>query len=63
MAEEKLPNPLPIKTDTLLDEKLAVAKSNIPSPLKSELVIPLGFVPTEKLVAAEKLPKPLPIKT
>ena len=39
-------NLLPIKTDTLFELLLATAKSAKPSPLKSAVVMDIGFTPT-----------------
>ncbi len=50
-------------TETLLLLMFAVAKSDLPSPLKSPTVTGVGRFPTEKLVAVPKLPVPVPNST
>src|SRR5437667_262180 len=51
------------RTDTLLEVWLAVARSGLPSRLKSPTATEYGSVPAVKLVAAPKLPVPLPSST
>src|SRR4051794_37988876 len=46
MAAANVPSPLPSATETVLLPELAVAKSALPSPLKSPLITEYGFVPT-----------------
>ena len=50
------------KIDTLFESVLAMARSCLPSPLKSPTATEMGLVPTPKLVAAPKLPAPFPNK-
>src|SRR5438876_885302 len=50
------------RTDTLLEE-VAVARSCLPSRLKSPTATELAYEPAPKLVAAPKLPFPAPSST
>src|SRR5438552_1304091 len=50
------------RTDTLFEVRLAVARSCLPSPLKSPTATEKGPKPAPKLVAALKLPAPSPNK-
>ena len=50
----------PRKIETLLLLKLAVAKSCIPSWLKSPMAIKLGSVPTTVFILPLNVPKPSP---
>src|SRR5262245_45011206 len=53
-----------IKTATLLfTEKLVVAASSQPSPLKSPVATAVRFVPAGDLTGGEKAPLPLPRRT
>jgi hypothetical protein len=54
VAAPKLPAPLPSKTDKF-EFWLAVARSCLPSPLKSPTATERGLVPAPKFVAVEKL--------
>src|SRR5438105_4775751 len=47
-------------TDTLLELKLAVARSCLPSALKSPTATDTGPLPTGKLMAAPNVPVPVP---
>src|SRR5262245_62409109 len=62
VAVPKPPVPLPNRMDTLLELglELAVARSRLPSLLKSPTATDQGAVPTPKLVAVPKPPVPLP---
>jgi len=60
VAVPKLPVPVPSRIETLLEVKFAVARSLLPSLLKSPTAIELGPAPTGKLVGAPKLPVPVP---
>ena len=51
---------LPSRMDTLEEPSLAVARSCLPSPLKSPTATETGEVPTVKLVAVIKDPLPVP---
>ena len=50
-AAWKVPLPLPSSTLTLLLVMLAVARSGLPSPLKSPTATDIGSVPAAKLLA------------
>src|SRR5688500_7871697 len=60
-AKENEPDPFPKRTEKPF--RLVAAISILPSLLKSEQVMPRGFVPTEKLGAVKKLPVPVPNNT
>src|SRR5256886_12924539 len=55
-----LPAPLPNKTETLFELRLATARSCWTSPLKSPTATETGKLPTPSLFAALKLPAPSP---
>ena len=55
MAALKLPAPSPNKIETLSEPSLAVARSCLPSPLKSPTATKRGIVPVPKFAAAAKL--------
>jgi hypothetical protein len=57
------PVPVPMRTDTLLEPELAVARSCTPSPLKSPTATVIGICPTVKFDAGPKLPVPVPMRT
>src|SRR6266508_4342126 len=48
VAAPKLPVPVPRTIDTLSEPQLAVARSGLPSPLKSPTTTGTGLVPTLK---------------
>ena len=56
----KLPVPSPSRIETVLELKLATARSGRPSALKSSVVTEWGAVPVVKSVFAPKLPVPAP---
>src|SRR6201988_3416571 len=58
----KLPEPLPNNTGMGLLPSLPVARSSLPSVLKSAVTIDSGFVPTVKLVGEAKPACPFPTK-
>ncbi|NYH81423.1 hypothetical protein FHR37_000274 [Actinopolymorpha cephalotaxi] len=62
-TEPKLPVPVPSRSVTVLLVKFDVARSRLPSRLKSRTTTPCGPVPIVKLVAVPKLPVPVPRRT
>src|SRR5215471_18412905 len=52
-----------ISTETLLEVKLATARSDIPSPLKSPTATEKGPLPTPKYAVGRKVPSPMPSST
>src|SRR3989442_1594166 len=62
-AARKVPSPLPSSTETMLEPKLATARSGLLSPLKSPTATEKGPLPTPKVCAAPKVPSPLPSST
>ena len=55
-----MPVPVPKSIETLSEPKIATAKSNLVSPLKSPTATEFGKDPTAKLVALPNVPVPVP---
>src|SRR5207253_762750 len=62
-ADAKAPSPLPSSTETVLDPRLATARSSLPSPLKSPTATENGLVPTARSGRAANVPSPWPRST
>ena len=52
-----------VRTETLFELVLAVARSVLSSPLKSPVVIGKGVTPVEAAIAEVNPPAPLPVST
>src|SRR6266508_77724 len=60
LGEVKWPPPSPSRIDTLLSRPLAVAKSSLPSPLKSPTATAFGLLPTLICAGVGDVKWPLP---
>ena len=63
MGGRKLPSPLPSSTLTVSSPALTVARSRLPSLLKSATASERGSTPVAKVRAVWKVPSPLPSST